>query len=61
MRSIWSEYIPGSGEDVSGMNVLLERYGERFNPDTGLGGFQILIPVSESAPPRTENSPGARS
>jgi AraC family transcriptional regulator len=44
MNAIWNGWLPDSGyaaADAPGF----ERYDERFNPDTGLGGFEIWIPV----------------
>lgn len=26
---------------------LIQRYGEEFNPETGFGGFDVLVPVKE--------------
>ena len=44
MNAIWNSWLPQSGyvaTDAPG----LERYDERFNPETGLGGFEIWILV----------------
>ena len=43
-QAIWSQWFPKSGEKpVNG--PTLERYGEEFNPQTGMGGFEIWIPI----------------
>jgi AraC family transcriptional regulator len=43
-QAIWSEWFPTSGhEPVDG--PTFERYGREFNPLTGLGGFEIWIPI----------------
>lgn len=45
MKAIWSEYIPNNNIAVNGMEAVLERYDERFDPVSGRGGFDILIPI----------------
>jgi len=45
MKAIWSDYIPNSDVTVNGLEAVLERYDERFDPVTGRGGFDILIPI----------------
>lgn len=41
---IWREWLPASGyEDAD--TPPLERFDERFNPDTGNGEFEIWFPV----------------
>ena len=42
--AIWNNAIPESGLQVVSAPTL-ERYGPEFNPATGLGGFEIWIPV----------------
>lgn len=42
--AIWSEWFPTSGVTPAD-GPTLERYGERFDPRTGLGGVEIWIPV----------------
>jgi AraC family transcriptional regulator len=42
--AIWSTWIPKSGCQVAEAPTL-ERYGPEFNPQTGLGGFEIWIPI----------------
>jgi len=44
MNAIWNSWLPQSGY-VAADAPGLERYDERFNPETGLGGFEIWIPV----------------
>lgn len=44
MNAIWNQWLPQSGyraADAPG----LERYDETFDPQTGLGGFEIWIPI----------------
>ncbi len=44
MNAIWNSWLPQSNftaADAPG----LERYAENFDPQTGLGGFEIWIPV----------------
>ena len=44
MNAIWNNWLPQSdyrAADAPGF----ERYDTKFNPDTGLGGFEIWIPV----------------
>ena len=42
--AIWNKGIPESGcQPTSG--PTLERYGPDFNPMTGLGGFEIWVPI----------------
>jgi AraC family transcriptional regulator len=43
--AIWNEWLPASGYKTSTMPGLLERYGERFNPGTGLGDIEVWVPV----------------
>ena len=49
MQSIWHQWLPASGcEPAGGIgNVpdMIERYSEEFNPQTGLGGMEVWIPV----------------
>ncbi len=44
MHSIWANWLPGSGFEVADA-PMLERYGPEFNPQTGTGGFQIMLPL----------------
>ena len=46
MNAIWNDWLPASeykAADAPGF----ERYDENFNPHTGLGGFEIWIPVKK--------------
>lgn len=44
ISAIWAERLPKSGyEPIQG--PMLEKYGPRFDPNTGLGGFEIWIAV----------------
>jgi AraC family transcriptional regulator len=46
ITAIWSKWFPQSGcQAVEG--PTLERYGPEFNPATGMGGFEIWIPIRE--------------
>ncbi len=46
ISAIWSQWFPAS--DSKPIDApMLERYGPEFNPRTGLGGFEIWIPVAE--------------
>ncbi|QCK87187.1 AraC family transcriptional regulator [Phreatobacter aquaticus] len=42
--AIWERWLPESGREVADAPVL-ERYGAEFNPMTGLGGYEIWIPL----------------
>jgi AraC family transcriptional regulator len=44
IKAIWSTWVPESGCQVAEAPTL-ERYGPEFNPQTGLGGFEIWIPI----------------
>lgn len=44
MNAIWNSWLPGSGYEAADAPGF-ERYDETFNPNTGLGGFEIWIPV----------------
>lgn len=46
IAAIWSKWLPGSGHQVA-KGATLERYGPEFNPITGLGGFEIWVPIQE--------------
>ncbi len=46
LSAIWNKGLPESGcQPTNGPN--LERYGPEFNPMTGLGGFEIWVPIQE--------------
>ena len=42
--TIWERWLPNSGREVADAPVL-ERYGPEFDPLTGLGGYEIWIPL----------------
>ena len=44
MAAIWNQWFPESGYQAAKAPTL-ERYGPEFNPSTGLGGFEIWIPI----------------
>lgn len=46
--TIFSKWFPGSGYEAADAPVL-ERYPESFDPKTGLGGFELWIPVKQKA------------
>lgn len=43
-NTIWSEWLPASGLEVAD-GPWFERYPERFEPHTGLGGLEVWIPI----------------
>jgi AraC family transcriptional regulator len=42
--AIWSKWLPESGYKPADAPTL-ERYGPEFNPATGMGGFEIRLPI----------------
>jgi AraC family transcriptional regulator len=46
MSAIWSKWFPQSGYKPVNAPAL-ERYGPEFDPATGLGGFEIWVPIGE--------------
>lgn len=44
MNAIWNHWLPQSGYEAADAPGL-ERYDKNFSPETGLGGFEIWIPV----------------
>ena len=42
--TIWNKWLPGSGLQVADAPDF-ERYGESFDPRTGMGGLEIWIPI----------------
>ncbi len=42
--AIWSQWLPESGFEAAEAPTI-ERYGKEFNPQTGLGGYQIWLPI----------------
>ncbi|HEV3164500.1 MAG TPA: AraC family transcriptional regulator [Isosphaeraceae bacterium] len=46
LSAIWSKWLPESGHQAAEAPTL-ERYGPEFNPVTGMGGFEIWLPIQE--------------
>jgi AraC family transcriptional regulator len=46
MAAIWSKWVPESSVQVA-EGPTIERYGPEFNPRTGMGGFEIWVPIRE--------------
>ena len=44
ISAIWSKWFPESGYKTVDAPTL-ERYGPEFNPVTGMGGFEIWVPI----------------
>src|SRR5262249_12526419 len=44
VHTIWSRWLPASGHEAADAPDF-ERYDERFDPRTGLGGLEIWIPL----------------
>lgn len=44
MEAIWMQWLPASGYKAVG-SPSFERYTEAFNPQTGMGGMEIWIPI----------------
>ncbi|WP_374384674.1 GyrI-like domain-containing protein [Dongia sp.] len=45
-HTIWNKWLPASGFKAADTPVQ-ERYHARFDPATGLGGFEIWLPIKE--------------
>ncbi|MGO4716893.1 AraC family transcriptional regulator [Bradyrhizobium sp. 2TAF24] len=45
VRFIWSRWLPSSGHEVADAPDI-ERYDERFDPETGTGTIEIWIPLA---------------
>lgn len=43
-KTIWAKWLPESGHEVADAPTF-ERYGERFDPRSGTGGFEIWLPI----------------
>lgn len=43
-KTIWNKWLPESGRELAD-GPELERYTETFDPQTGLGGIQIWLPL----------------
>jgi AraC family transcriptional regulator len=46
VNTIWNQWLPASGLKAADAPNF-ERYGEKFDPATGNGGFEIWIPVRD--------------
>ena len=44
VATIWNKWLPESGHDVADAPNF-ERYGETFDPRTGMGGLEIWVPL----------------
>jgi AraC family transcriptional regulator len=47
MTAIW-EWLPQSGHEharTAGAPAFFERYGEEFDPQTGMGGIEVWVPI----------------
>jgi AraC family transcriptional regulator len=44
VNAIWSKWLPESGHEVADAPDF-ERYGESFDPSSGMGGLEIWIPL----------------
>lgn len=46
MNAIWNSWLPQSEFEAADAPGF-ERYDAKFNPETGLGGFEIWIPIGK--------------
>lgn len=53
-NTIWSEWLPTSDYELADAPNF-ERYGEDFNSATGMGGFEIWVPVKACSKHRRSN------
>jgi AraC family transcriptional regulator len=44
IKTIWNKWLPESDHQLADAPNF-ERYGEAFDPRTGLGGLEIWIPI----------------
>jgi AraC family transcriptional regulator len=44
LDAIWTKWLPNSGQEAS-ETPSFERYGQEFDPATGMGGFEIWVPL----------------
>jgi len=49
--AIWNQWLPASGHEVADA-PFFERFGESFDPLTGLGGAEIWVPIVAGGGPR---------
>ena len=47
IETIWSKWLPESGVDAA-ESPAFERYTEEFNPQTGMGGMEIWVPLKQN-------------
>jgi AraC family transcriptional regulator len=47
--AIWNQWLPDSGHEAVDA-PFFERYGESFDPGTGLGGAELWVPVTQRSP-----------
>jgi AraC family transcriptional regulator len=47
MDAIMRAWMPTSGYSPADMPTFFERYGAEFDPVTGLGGFEVWMPVKD--------------
>ena len=45
MHAIWNKWLPESGYEAAGVPDFFEKYDTAFDPRTGLGGFEIWLPI----------------
>jgi len=46
LDAIWQKWLPNSGHQPNG-EPSFERYDERFDPKSGIGGFEIWLPIKD--------------
>jgi AraC family transcriptional regulator len=44
VTTIWNKWLPESGLEVADAPSF-ERYGQTFDPRTGMGGFEVWVPI----------------
>jgi AraC family transcriptional regulator len=51
LDNIWHNWFPSSGhhpvQPAGGAPAFFERYGERFNPQTGMGDIEVWMPIQQ--------------
>jgi AraC family transcriptional regulator len=49
VKAVFEEWLPDSGHELAETSPdepdFLERYGPEFDPETGMGGIEVCIPV----------------
>lgn len=43
--AIFGEWLPRSGLSIGGFPDLIECYNDRFDPQSGWGGFELWLPL----------------